>query len=67
MIHITNTFKAKIIRMTHEKEQIEAELNVRKIETNELQIQLTESTRKNENLSIDYALEECNLALRGQF
>ena len=67
MIHITNTFKAKIIRMTQEKEQIEAELNVRKIETNELQIQLTESTRKNENLSIDYALEECNLALRGQF
>lgn len=53
--------------MTQEKEQIEAELNVRKIETNELQIQLTESTRKNENLSIDYALEECNLALRGQF
>ena len=44
-----------------------AELNVRKIETNELRIQLTESTRKNENLSIDYALEECNLALRGQF
>ena len=67
MIHITNSFKAKIIRITQEKEKIEAELKIGKIETNELQIQLTESTRKNENLSIDYALEECNLALRGQF
>lgn len=53
--------------MTQEKEKIEAELNIRKIETNELQIQLTESTRKNGNLTVDYALEECNLALRGQF
>ena len=57
--------EVQIVQTTTAKEESDAKLNEQKTEKNELQIQLTECTRKLEKMNVQYALEECDQALRG--
>ena len=57
--------EVQILQITTAKEESDAKLNEQKTEKKELQIQLTESTRKLEKMNVQYALEECDQALKG--